>query len=58
MIIVSVSYVIHGFLYNSYNIDKTLIVFIICLLKVIDAMEDLIKLIVPYHNRYLPIYIY
>lgn len=40
MIAVSIAYVLYGIAFNSYSHDKALIVFVICLLKVIDAAED------------------
>lgn len=40
MIAVSIAYVLYGIAFNSYTTNKALIVFVICLLKVIDAVED------------------
>lgn len=40
MILVSLSYVIYGIFFNGYSSYKALVVFVICLLKVIDAAED------------------
>lgn len=40
MIIVSIAYVLYGVFFNGYSNNKALVVFVICLLKVIDAVED------------------
>lgn len=40
MIIVSTGYVLYGSIFNGYTSDKALIVLTICVLKVIDAVED------------------
>lgn len=40
MIAVSIAYVIYGICCNDYSANKSLVIFVICLLKVIDATED------------------
>ena len=40
MILVSLAYVIYGIFFNGYSSYKALVVFVICILKVIDAAED------------------
>ena len=40
MIAVSIAYVVYGICFNDYSTNKALVIFVICLLKVIDAAED------------------
>lgn len=40
MVLVSIVYALHGVLVKDYSVEKSLIVFFVCLLKVPDAIED------------------
>ena len=40
MIVIALGYVVYGFYYLEYEFEKSLVIFLICMLKVIDAVED------------------
>ena len=42
MIIASFAYCIYGMIFNDYSMEKFLVVFIVCLLKVIQAYSDVV----------------
>lgn len=42
MIIASVAYCLYGMIFNDYSMEKFLVVFIVCLLKVIQAYSDVV----------------
>ena len=42
MILASIAYCIYGMIFNDYSMEKFLVVFIVCLLKVIQAYSDVV----------------
>lgn len=51
MILVSVGYCVKGFIFGGFSFEKSLIVFLICALKAVEAAEDIYYGMYQNHNR-------
>lgn len=51
MIVVTIVYVVYTAYANTYNLNKTIIILLMCYLKLIDAVEDVFHGMYQQHNR-------
>lgn len=51
MILVSLGYVLNGYLFNDYTMKRSLAIILVCMMRVIEAIEDVIHGNVQKENR-------